>query len=96
MPFTEPAITWFEDGVTVTSQDGATTKGFLDTPEELYSLGSIKPQIVKGKYTLTFATAALPAIAEGQTITVAGTAYTICHIQAVDDGQISEADLEIQ
>lgn len=92
MPFSEPLTGLFAEGVDVTFE-GASTKGYLNLPEEAAILSGFTPGVITGEYRLLFETAILPGIKNGLLVTVDGKQYRILAMRALDDGKISEAEL---
>lgn len=75
----------------VTAVFGATeAQVILDRPDVEIMAGRIQDT----QYLMQYAAADLPSLAQGSSITVDGTAYTVREVSALDDGKIKQAVLE--
>ena len=91
MPFTESDVFLNDFGVAVTF-GSYTGKGILDQPTEIIAGG----MVLTTDYQLTVKTSAFPGMDRGDSITVAGSTYTIREVRAVDDGLFSNVFLSKQ
>jgi hypothetical protein len=89
MAFTEDLSPLFADfGVTV-RHGAVTAQAVLDAPTTT-ALGGL---VSLEDFQLTLSTADLPDLAHGETVTIAGTAYLVREVMAIDDGALKRVTL---
>ena len=78
-----------EFGVTVTHSNGTTAVGMLDDASELMqNFGQAASQVIGQHMQLIMPTAAM-VVAQGDVLTINGTAYTVTQRMLVGDGDIT-------
>jgi riboflavin synthase alpha subunit len=88
--FTEDLSPFFADFGVQAIAAGKTATVILDKPDK--DLLSGRAQSVA--YQITYQTADFPSLKYGDSITVAGVAYTVLETSTIDDGQISTCQLQ--
>ncbi len=86
----EDLAAFFADFGVQASANGMTACVLLDMPGQSL-LGDMQ---ISTDYAITYASADLPGLKHGSSITVSGSAYTVREITLQDDGQISRASLK--
>lgn len=91
MAFSEDLDAFFsEDDFAVELTWGAETANvILDAPDQEFVEGRVQSR----QYAIIYETADLPGLAGGASVTVAGVAYTVREVAALDDGKITRATL---
>lgn len=74
-------------GVAVTGPSTSSGLGILDQPDRIFNdaVG-----IISTEYLLTIRTSDFPQLKDGDSMTVAGVAYTVREAQKIDDGSFSK------
>jgi hypothetical protein len=68
---------------------GASAPVILDRPE----VGALDDAMIAGDFRALMLASSFPTLAAGNTLTVAGVAYVVREVQAVDDGALKVARL---
>jgi riboflavin synthase alpha subunit len=90
MPLTEDLSGFFNDfGVSCTA-GAVTALGILDMPTQVLA----GDQVLSTDYTLTAKASDFGSLLYGDSITVAGVAYTVREARLIDDGAIVELGLQ--
>jgi riboflavin synthase alpha subunit len=90
MPLTEDLSGFFNDfGVSCTA-GAVTALGILDMPTQVLA----GDQVLSTYYTLTAKASDFGSLLYGDSITVAGVAYTVREARLIDDGAIVELGLQ--
>lgn len=90
MPLTEDLGAFFNDfGVSCTA-GAVSALGILDMPSQVL----VGDQVLSTDYTLTAKASDFGSLVYGDTITVAGVAYTVREARLIDDGALVELGLQ--
>ena len=89
MGFSEDFAAFFAD-FGVTAVFGAETgKVLFDSPESIVAGG----EVISADYSITYYTGLFSTLAYKSSITVDGVAFTVNHVQAIEDGKLTRATL---
>lgn len=90
MALTESLDLFLADfGVDVTLSGGSVVRAIFDHPDEVIADG----MVMSTGYRLTVKSSAVAALANGSTVTIAGSSYRVRSVRQLDDGSFSEVSL---
>lgn len=89
MAVSEDLNGFFADFGVSASFGGDTVKVLFDSPDTVVA----ENFVISAEYAITYKTGEFAALANGSSIVVDGTTYTVNTIQAIEDGKLTRATL---
>lgn len=88
MPFHEDMTVFFADFGSLATWNGLSGHVLFDAPEQIIGAAG---DVITAEFRILYATGMFPGLKFKDTIYVNGTAYRVITVQAVDDGQLTQA-----